>query len=71
MMAYNTKKMTCTEFQAMVPDLILAGEEVSLHPHMQTCDLCRELLADLETIAEAARRLFPSDGHGATGFWIN
>ena len=29
------------------------------HPHIQRCELCRALLADLETIAEAARRLFP------------
>jgi hypothetical protein len=26
---------------------------------MQSCALCRALLADLETIAEAARQLFP------------
>ena len=30
------------------------------HPHMQSCELCRALLADLETIAEAARQLFPA-----------
>ena len=29
------------------------------HPHLQTCELCRALLNDLETIAEAARQLFP------------
>ena len=29
------------------------------HPHFQGCDHCRALLADLETIAAAARQLFP------------
>jgi predicted anti-sigma-YlaC factor YlaD len=29
------------------------------HPHIQNCELCRALLADLETIAKAARQLFP------------
>jgi len=26
---------------------------------VQSCELCRALLSDLETIAEAARQLFP------------
>ncbi len=50
---------SCVEFQAHLPELIGSGEDVANHPHMQTCELCRALLADLETIAEAARQLFP------------
>ena len=53
------KNMTCDEFQAQMPDLIGAGEDASAHPHIQNCALCRALLNDLETIAEAARQLFP------------
>lgn len=55
----DPKNMTCEEFQAHMPELIGAGEDASNHPHVQTCDLCRALLKDLETIAEAARQLFP------------
>jgi predicted anti-sigma-YlaC factor YlaD len=53
-------KQICADFQAHLPELIGSGEDVSNHPHMQTCELCRALYADLETIAEAARQLFPS-----------
>lgn len=53
------KNMTCAEFQAHLPELIGTGEDISGHPHLETCELCRALLSDLETIAEAARQLFP------------
>lgn len=53
-------KMSCAEFQARLPELIGAGEDAAAHPHVQGCDRCRALLAELETIAEAARQLFPS-----------
>jgi hypothetical protein len=58
-MMEDPKEMTCEEFQAHMPDLIGAGQDLSRHPHVQSCDLCRALLQDLETIAEAARQLFP------------
>lgn len=51
--------MSCAEFQARMPELIGSGENAANHPHVQNCELCRALLADLETIAEAARQLFP------------
>ncbi len=53
-------KMSCAEFQAQLSELIGAGEDAAAHPHVQGCDRCRALLAELETIAEAARQLFPS-----------
>ena len=55
----ESKNMTCEEFQAQMPELIGSGEDVASHPHVQSCALCRALLNDLETIAEAARQLFP------------
>jgi hypothetical protein len=55
----DRNNMTCEEFQAQMPELISSGENVSAHPHVQNCALCSALLADLETIAEAARQLFP------------
>jgi hypothetical protein len=58
-MTNKTGKMSCEEFQAQLPELIGSGRKISEHDHIQTCELCRALLADLETIAEAARQLFP------------
>ncbi|MGA2847644.1 MAG: hypothetical protein ABSE46_01520 [Terracidiphilus sp.] len=58
-MTDDRNNMSCAEFQAQLPDLIGSGEDASTHPHLQNCELCRALLADLETIAEAARQLFP------------
>lgn len=58
--ANNANNLTCAEFQAQLPELIGSGEEITEHPHLQDCELCRALLADLETIAEAARQLFPT-----------
>jgi hypothetical protein len=55
----DPKAMSCEEFQAQMPELIGSGVDASAHPHVQSCDLCRALLNDLETIAEAARQLFP------------
>ena len=58
-MTNDPRKMSCAEFQAQLPELISSGADASAHPHIQSCELCRALLADLETIAEAARQLFP------------
>jgi hypothetical protein len=51
--------MTCEEFQSQLADLIGSGVDASQHPHLQTCDNCRALLADLQTIADAAKQLLP------------
>ena len=58
-MTDDRSKNGCAEFQARLPELIGSGAVASAHPHIQSCELCRALLADLETIAEAARQLFP------------
>jgi hypothetical protein len=58
-MTEDANNLTCAEFQARMPELIGTGEDISSHPHLQSCDLCSELLSELETIAEAARQLFP------------
>jgi hypothetical protein len=55
----DPKDMTCEQFQALLPELIGTGKDINQHPHIQSCELCRALLADLETIAQAARELFP------------
>ena len=58
-MTEDANELSCAAFQAQLPELIGAGENVAEHPHLKNCELCRALLADLETIAEAARQLFP------------
>ena len=58
-MTEDRDNLSCASFQAQLPELIGAGENVAAHPHVRSCELCRALLADLETIAEAARQLFP------------
>jgi predicted anti-sigma-YlaC factor YlaD len=58
-MTNDPKTMSCEEFQAHLPELIGSGENVANHPHLKDCELCRALLDDLETIAEAARQLLP------------
>ena len=55
----DVKKMSCEEFQAQLPELISSGDDVHAHPHMQTCEICPKLIADLEAIRDAARELFP------------
>ena len=58
-MTGDPNNLSCQEFQAQLADLIGSGEDASTHPHLQSCERCRALLADLETIAEAARQLLP------------
>jgi hypothetical protein len=58
-MTEDRSKLSCAAFQAQLPELIGSGEKVAVHPHIRNCARCRALLADLETIAEAARHLLP------------
>ena len=59
-MTGDAGKMNCAEFQARLPELVGPGKDAARHPHLEGCERCRALLADLETIAEAARQLFPT-----------
>jgi hypothetical protein len=58
-MSEEAKTMTCAEFQAQLPELIGSGASAAEHQHVKECELCRELLSNLEAIALAARQLFP------------
>ncbi|MGB8259239.1 MAG: hypothetical protein WCE75_02760 [Terracidiphilus sp.] len=49
----------CVRFQEQLAELVGSGEDLTRHPHLIACERCRALLRDLETIAEAARQLFP------------
>ena len=55
----DPKSMPCEEFQAQLSDLVGSGADVANHPHIKDCDICRELYEQLQTIADAAKQLFP------------
>lgn len=57
----DRSNMSCAEFQGQLADLIGSGEDVADHPHLKTCETCKALLSDLQTIADAARQLLPVD----------
>lgn len=60
-MTQDPHTMTCQQFQEQMADLIGSGQDLTQHPHLLGCPTCRALLADLQTIAEAARQLLPVD----------
>lgn len=55
----SPETMSCRQFQRQLPELVGSGAVAADHPHLQRCENCRRLVADLETIAEAARQLLP------------
>ncbi len=59
-MKKEANTLTCQKFQARLPEMIGSCEDLAADPHLRSCPLCRALLSDLETIAEAARELFPT-----------
>ncbi len=58
-MTTTRNTMTCEEFQAQMAELVGSGKDIFNHAHVEICPRCRALLLELETIAEAARQLFP------------
>jgi hypothetical protein len=58
-MTEDRNNQSCQDFQEHLAELIGSGEDVTGHPHLQTCANCRALLADLQTIADAAKQLLP------------
>jgi hypothetical protein len=58
-MTENANTQSCHLFQAQLSELIGSGEDLAAHPHLLQCPRCQALLAELETIAQAARQLFP------------
>jgi hypothetical protein len=58
-MTIDPKPMSCEEFQEQLSDFVGSGVDLENHPHFRDCEICKQLYRELETIAEAARRLFP------------
>lgn len=52
--------MTCAEFQKVLPFIIdSGGGTAEEEAHLQTCPVCKDLVADLKYIAEQAKLLVP------------
>jgi len=68
-MTGDREYLSCQEFQTQMADLIGTGEDLSSHPHLQTCANCRALLADLQTIADAAKQLFRAEEQPKEDLW--
>ena len=58
-MTIDPKSMSCEEFQSQLAELVGSGADVANHPHIRECENCRRLYQDLQTIADAAKHLFP------------
>jgi hypothetical protein len=55
----NGSTVDCAAFQNQLPSLFESGEDLSSHPHLQTCENCSALVRDLEYIAQQAKLLLP------------
>jgi hypothetical protein len=60
-MTIDPNSMSCEQFQSQLAELVSSGADVESHPHIQDCAICRQLYEDLQTIADAARQLFPDE----------
>lgn len=59
-MTLDPKSMSCEEFQSQLAELVGSGADVVNHPHIRSCqNNCLRLYEDLQTIADAAKQLFP------------
>jgi hypothetical protein len=68
-MAVEPSRMSCQEIQGQLAELIACREDLENHPHIQSCERCRELLKDLEKIAINA---WPNETEGdGTGVTVN
>ena len=53
------KKMTCAEFQEVLPYIFESGGDASEMEHLKTCPVCSDLVKDLRYIADQAKLLLP------------
>lgn len=55
------KTMSCTEFQNDLPLIIDTGGSPEHKQHLETCEICRDLVKDLRYIADQAKLLVSMD----------
>lgn len=53
------KKMTCAEFQEVLPYIFESGGDAKEMEHLKTCPICSDLVQDLRYIADQAKLLLP------------
>ena len=53
--------MNCADFQRVLPYIIENGGDAEQEEHLKSCPVCRDLVADLKYIAEAAKLLVPME----------
>jgi hypothetical protein len=53
--------MTCAQYQADLPFIIDSGGTAEHQAHLESCPVCRDLVADLKYIAEYAKLLVPME----------
>ena len=53
--------MTCAEYQAALPFIMDSGGTAEHQAHLESCEICRDLVADLKYIAEVAKLLVPME----------
>ena len=53
------KNMTCAEFQEGLPYIFESGGDGSEMEHLKTCQICSDLVQDLQYIADQAKLLLP------------
>jgi hypothetical protein len=53
------KKMTCAEFQEVLPYTFESGGDAGEMEHLKTCQICSDLVQDLRYIADQAKLLLP------------
>ena len=61
----------CANFQALLAERIGAGEDLQSYDHMSTCERCRALVRDLETIARVARELMGVEEEPPKDLWFD
>ena len=53
------KKMTCAEFQEVLPYIFESGGHSNEMEHLKSCQICSDLVKDLQYIADQAKLLLP------------
>ena len=53
------KKMTCAEFQEVLPYVFESGGDAREMEHLKGCQICSDLVQDLQYIADQAKLLLP------------
>ena len=60
-MSVDPKSMSCEEFQSQLAELVGSGANVENDPHVKECAICRQLIEELQIIADAAKQLLSDE----------